>query len=405
VRLLICNRLQGELVDSPTIPAYLTGRRAGVALGALAASASCFLTAENLPIGLLPQISDSMHTSLSTTGLLVTIYALLVVTATIPLSRMVRNIPRRHLLAGVAAALALGSIGSAAAPDFAVLIASRVFTAAAQAIFWATGPLEAASLVRPERRSRALTAVFGGSAAGQVLGLPIGTAIGHAVGWRMAFIALAAAAVALLATMLVALPTRAPRLPHADAEGAPDRARYRALIVFTALAVTANFAMFTYAAAFLVKVSGLPKSSVALVLFAAGLVSTVGLFNGSSLYVRHRRTAIPVAFAGMLMSMLSLFILAKVTVLAATCIALVGLFVSVFTVAGMTAVIELKPSNGSAWYSTSYNVGIGSGPLVGGFALQEWGLRATPLAGAAIGVVALALLVGTDLRLRRHPHP
>ena len=51
---------------------YLSGRRAAVALVGLAASASCFLTAESLPIGLLPQISSSMHTSLSATGLLVT---------------------------------------------------------------------------------------------------------------------------------------------------------------------------------------------------------------------------------------------------------------------------------------------------------------------------------------------
>ena len=418
-RLLICNRLQDELSEThrntsgsaaalaaalDERESFLSGRRAAIALAGLAASASCFLTAENLPIGLLPQISASMHTSLSTTGLLVTIYALLVVAASIPLARVTRRIPRRHLLAAVAAGLAIGSVGSALAPNFGTLIVSRIFTATAQAIFWATGPLEAASLVRPERRSRALTAVFGGSAAGQVLGLPIGTAIGHAAGWRVAFFALAGAAVVLLATIWMALPTREPRLPHADAEGTGDRTRYRALIVFTALAVTANFAMFTYAAAFLVKVSGLARSSVALVLFGAGLVSTLGLFNGSSLYVRHRRSAIPVAFSLMLLALLGLFAVAEVTVLAAICIALVGLFMSVFTVAGMTAVIELKPSNGSAFYSTFYNVGIGSGPLVGGFALQEWGLRSTPLAGAAIGAVALAVLVGTDLRLRRHNH-
>jgi predicted MFS family arabinose efflux permease len=235
-----------------------------------------------------------------------------------------------------------------------------------------------------------------------VLGLPIGTAIGHAAGWRVAFVALAAAAIVLLATMLLALPTRTPRAPHADAEGTSDRTRYRVLIVFTALGVTANFAMFTYATAFLVKVSHLPKSSVAIVLLGAGLVSTLGLFNGSSLYIRHRRAAIPAAFAFMLLALVAMFACAKVAVLAAVFIALAGLGMSVVTVAGMTAVIELKPSNGSAWYSTFYNVGIGSGPLAGGFALREWGLRATPLAGVVIGSVALALLVGSDLRLRRH---
>jgi MFS transporter, DHA1 family, inner membrane transport protein len=412
--LLVCNRLQEELAKSAFVPdsapavsaaiepAHLTGRREAVALIALAASAACFLTAENLPIGLLPQISARMHTSLSTTGLLVTIYALLVVTATIPLTRLTRRIPRRFLLTGVAAGLAIGSIGSAAAPDFGTLVASRIFTAAAQAIFWAVGPIEAASLVRPQRRARALTAVFGGSAVGQVLGLPVGTAIGHAAGWRVAFVALAFAAVVLLAAILWALPTRAPRPPHADAEAASDRARYRVLICFTALAVTANFAMFTYATAFLVKVSSLPRSSVAVVLLAAGLVSTLGLGSGGSLYLRHRRAAIPTAFAFMLLADVGLFAFAHVTLLAAGLFALTGLGMSAFTVAGMTAVIELKPSNGSAWYSTAYNVGIGSGPLAGGLALREWGLRATPLAGVAIGLAALALIVGADLRLRRN---
>jgi MFS transporter, DHA1 family, inner membrane transport protein len=389
-------------IGAEATPAYLTGRRAAIALVALAASASCFLTAENLPIGLLPQISESMHTSLSQTGLLVTIYALLVVTATIPLAHVTRRIPRRYLLAAVAIGLAAGSVGSAVAPTFAILVASRIFTATAQAIFWATGPLEAASLVRPERRARALTAVFAGSAVGQVLGLPLGTAIGHAAGWRVAFLVLAGAALVLLAAIVWALPTRAPRPPHADADRRSDRTRYRTLIVFTALAVTANFAMFTYAAAFLVKVSGLPRSSVALVLLAAGLVSTLGLSTGSSLYLRHRRAAIPLAFAFMLLSLLGMFAFAKVTLLAAVLFALAGLGQSLFTVAGMTAVIELKPSNGAAWYSTAYNVGIGTGPLVGALALGVWGLRATPLAGVAIGLVALTLIVGTDLRLRQH---
>jgi predicted MFS family arabinose efflux permease len=175
------------------------------------------------------------------------------------------------------------------------------------------------------------------------------------------------------------------------------------MIAFTAIAVTANFAMFTYAAAFLVKVSGLPKSSVAIVLFAAGLVSTLGLSNGSSLYLRHRRAAIPTAFSFMLLADLGMFAFAHVTLLAAVLFALAGLGMSVFTVAGMTAVIELKPSNGSAWYSTAYNVGIGSGPLLGGLALQTWSLRTTPLAAVAIGLVALTMLVGSDLYLLRRP--
>ncbi len=405
--------MQNELAESTPAPAYagtpkaigedytLSGRRAVVALAALAASATCFLTAENLPIGLLPEISASMHTSLSTTGLLVTIYALLVVTATIPLAHVTRRLPRRYLLAAVAMGLAVGSAGSALAPNFGTLVAARIFTAAAQAVFWAVGPTEAANMIAPERRARAVTAVFTGSALGLMIGVPAGTAIGHAAGWRVAFAVLALVAVILLATILVALPSRAPRVDHVDRRGAADRTRYRVLIVFTALAVTANFAWYTYASAFLVKVSDLPKGSVALVLLAAGLASAVGLSTGSPLYLRHRRATIPLAVSFALLALLGLFAFAKVTLLAAVLIALASLGQSAFTVAGSTAVIELKPSDGSAWYSTAYNVGIASGPLVGALALQEWGLRSAPLAGAAIAVAAVVLMVGAELRLRQ----
>jgi predicted MFS family arabinose efflux permease len=381
----------------------LRGRRAVVALGALAASATCFLTAENLPIGLLPQISAAMHTSLSTTGLLVTIYALLVVVATVPLARVTRHISRRYLLAAVAAGLAIGSVASALAPNFGTLIAARIFTAVAQAIFWAVGPTEAANLIRPERRARAVTAVFIGSALGLMIGVPAGTAIGHAAGWRMAFVALALVAVVLLATILVALPSRAPRADHIDRRGAADRTRYRVLIVFTAVAVTANFAWYTYASAFLLKVSGLPKGSVALVLFAAGLGSALGLATGSPIYLRHRRATIPLAVSFALVSLIGLFVFGKVALVAAVFMALASLGQSAFTVAGSTAVIELKPSDGSAWYSTAYNIGIASGPLAGALALHTWGLRSAPLAGAALAVTAVLLMVGAELRLHHRP--
>jgi predicted MFS family arabinose efflux permease len=49
-------------------------------------------------------------------------------------------------------------------------------------------------------------------------------------------------------------------------------------------------------------------------------------------------------------------------------------------------------------------VGIGTGPLAGGFTLQQWGLRAAPLAGVGIAAVALALMIGSNLRLRQHQH-
>jgi hypothetical protein len=47
-----------------------------------------------LPVGLLPVISAGLHSSLLATGLLVTVYALVVVAFSVPLTRLTCQVPR-----------------------------------------------------------------------------------------------------------------------------------------------------------------------------------------------------------------------------------------------------------------------------------------------------------------------
>jgi DHA1 family inner membrane transport protein len=380
---------------------FLHGRHAAVALGALGACAACFITAESLPIGLLPQISASMHRSLSVTGLLVTIYALVVVFATVPLAYLTRKLPRRLLLSAVAGVLVLGSLGSAIAPDFWVLLVFRIITALAQAIFWAVGPVEAANLVRPERRGRAVSAVFGGSAIGLVLGLPVGTWLGHVAGWRFAFLALSAGALLLLVLIVAALPNRAPKLAQSHETRGSSHQLYRVTVVTTGLVVAAFYSAYTYVSPFLVRVSGVPHGSVTLVLLGAGLASTIGLIIGGPVYTRYRENATPLAIATMTAAMLCLFGFAKSAVLAGLFIAVNSLGLGLLDVAAQTAVIDHGPHDGTAWFSTAFNVGIATGPLIGGLALETSGLRSTALVGGLIAAAALGVALSAHRLLPR----
>ena len=63
----------------------------------------------------------------------------------------------------------------------------------------------------------------------------------------------------------------------------------------------------------------------------------------------------------------------------------------ILVVAGQTAVLDLGPQNGTAWFSTAFNVGIASGPLVGALALATSGLRATAFAAAIVAAMALCV--------------
>lgn len=70
-------------------------------LAALMLAASTFNTAENLPVGLLELISESLRVSLSVVGLPVTGYGATVAVTSVPLARVVSTVPRRHVLTGL----------------------------------------------------------------------------------------------------------------------------------------------------------------------------------------------------------------------------------------------------------------------------------------------------------------
>jgi predicted MFS family arabinose efflux permease len=97
----------------------------------------------------------------------------------------------------------------------------------------------------------------------------------------------------------------------------------------------------------------------------------------------------------MALALLGLFALGAEPLLAIALLALLGLGQSLMTVGNQLAVMEHGPVNGTAWYSTVYNLGIGSGPLLGALALRGGGLRDTPLLGALVALAALAVLAGS----------
>ena len=154
---------------------------------------------------------------------------------------------------------------------------------------------------------------------------------------------------------------------------------------------------------FLVRVSGVSRGSVTLVLLGAGLASTIGLVIGGPLYARYRENATPLAIATMALSMLCLFGFAKNAALAGLFIAVNSLGLGQLDVAAQTAVIDLGPHDGTAWFSTAFNVGIATGPLIGGLALTTTGLRSTALIGGLIAAAALGLALSANRRVARAP--
>jgi MFS transporter, DHA1 family, inner membrane transport protein len=381
----------------------LPPRRRLAAAGALGAAAFCYATSENLPIGLLPVMSASLHSSLSATGLLVTIYALVVVVTSAPLTYLTRNCPRRFLLSCLLGVFVAGALAAAAAPSYGWLVAGRVLVALSHAVFWSIVAVTAASLFPASERGRAIAWVLSCGTLAIILGVPAGTWIGQHAGWRMAFVAVSCAGLAVAVAVVVLIPASRPSEGHAAAGTHPDAVGYALLVTATFLAVAGALTAYTYVSAFLTRVSGLPVADVPPVLLFAGLASLAGVGCGGLILSRHPMAAL-VALTGILAaSLLGLYVLGTAGPAAAALQAVESFGLAGIVVSIQARVLVVAPRGSdiaSAGFSSAYNLGTAAGPVIGGFVLSGRGLRTTALAGCLLASAALAVVLSERLRRR-----
>jgi len=392
-------------------PDALWARRplaAVAALAALCASTFCFITGENLPVGLLPEISRNLHASLGAAGLLVTIYAATVVLATVPLTHLTRHLPRRYLLAALLGTFSLFTLGAAGAPGYGWLVAGRFATALAQAVFWAVTPVTAASLFPPEKSGRAVAGMMAGNSLAVVGGVPAATWLGQHAGWRAPFVVLSGIGALALVIVVRLVPTEQPGASHAASGTRPNRRACILIIVTTVLAVAGTYTTFTYITAFFTKVSGLALSDTPAALLVVGVTSAIGVGCVSLVLDRWPRGVTVGSVALMTIALFGLYASGSHPDVAVGFQALEGFGLSAGTVCLQTRVLLFAPSStdmATAWYSTSFNVGIASGPAIGGLVLTELGLRTAPLVGGLLLVAALGVLLGERLTGLRSADP
>src|SRR6185437_6610967 len=253
--------------DLPMAP-DVSPRRAWAGLIVLSLTAFAFITTELLPIGVLTLIAPDLDRSRSQVGLLVSGYAVVVVLASIPLTRLTQQVPRRALLGVTMVVFAAANAVAALASTYAVLAGARLVTALAQALFWSVA-------------SAAVTGPFPVAVRGRIValfstGAPLAPALGQQAGWRAAFAVLAAVGLAIAFAVLLLIPSYPPAAGGAARGTAPDRRRFALLLAATALGVGGFLTLNTYVTPFVLDVSGFSTGALAPLLFASGAAGVVG---------------------------------------------------------------------------------------------------------------------------------
>ena len=141
-------------------------------------------TCEFVIVGILPEIAEGLNTSLAAVGKLVSVFAACYAVGTPVITAATGGISRRKLLAVLMGVFLLTSAASFAAPNVAVLYATRVVAALVSGTLTAVAMLYAKEVAAPEQTARAISLVYGGFSVAAVLGVPLGTAVCQILGWR-----------------------------------------------------------------------------------------------------------------------------------------------------------------------------------------------------------------------------
>ncbi|MHC5256333.1 MFS transporter [Streptomyces sp. UC4497] len=375
---------------------------------ALALTAFALGTAELVPNGLLPLISDDLAVSVSQAGWVTTSFALGAMIGGPLVAAATLRLPRKPVVICLTLVFLVANAVTALAGNLLVVSVSRALAGAMLGGFLGTAITIAGGLVAPNRRATAIAVVFTGFTVSNVIGVPIGNVVGRAAGWESAFwVVSALAAIGALAMWLLL-----PAAPAGGDSAGEDRgfAVLRsgglwAAFLAIALSYGGLFVVYTYIAPYLTTVTGVSPGSVTwiLLLFGAGLIAGNAL--GGRYADRSVTRTVVVILGTLTVGLLALWALGSVLPATLVLLVLLGgagfgmvppLQSYVLHIAGAASALV------SALAAASFNAGVAFGSAVGGLVLDRTHhYPELAVAGATMTLLGLMVFLLIERRRRR----
>ena len=371
----------------------MRSQRSMPALLALSLGYFAMGTCSLAPVGLNASIGSGLHVQPARVGLLVTIFALTFGIIAPFAPGILKNVDHKHALLLGLTILLVGTLLSAAAPNYGVLVAVRLVAAVGAAIYGPGSSATGALLVPAEHRQRALAIVFAGMTTATVLGVPLASVLGSSIGWRPTLITVAALVLVALAGVAVLVPRTAPGEP-------PTVEAYRkaletpaavSMAVTTLLFVAAQFTIYGVAGAYLAARFNASTGLISTTLLIFGAIGLVGTLSSAAIAERLG------AGRTVTMGLIGVFVgLAVLVVLPDTKLG-IGVFVAwaffsqVFMAPQQGRLVGLMPSQAGlilALNASGLYLGMSLGSVLGSALLPSWGARPLPAAGLVLLVLA-----------------
>jgi len=324
--------------------ADLSPARVRLALLALALGGFGIGISEFVAMGLLPDIAAdllptvwarSQEQANAQAGWIISAYALGVVVGAPTIAPFVARFPRKRVLSVCVAVFVVATAAAAIAPTFELVLVARFVAALPHGAYFGIAALVAASLMGPGMRGRGIAFVLGGLSIANVIGVPAITFLGQSTSWRVAYLTVAVVFALTLAAIALVVPHQSGDATATMRRELSALRRGQVWVVLGcgALGFGGLFAVYTFIAPVATEVTGLPASSVPLVLVVLGIGMTIGNAAGGRGSDHHVVGTVFVCFAVFAIALAGFALTASTPV---------GLFVFAFLVGG--AAFALGPA-------------------------------------------------------------
>ncbi|GAA1727788.1 MFS transporter [Isoptericola hypogeus] len=372
----------------------------------LGAATFAMVTAEMLPTAVLPQMSAGLGVDESRTGLLVSVWAAVVVVASFPLVRLVAGRDRRTVIAVALVVLAASAAGTALAPAYGVAVGARLVGAAAVGLLWATANAHVADLVPDRLLARSVAVVLGGATLGMVVGTPLASLVTRAVGWRAAFAGLAVLTL-VVAVLVRAIVAGAEQTAGASAggravePGAGPWSGAGPMVAVTAVVgvlLVGHYGAYTYVTRMVETPASALPGGVSTLLLVFGLASALGVVLAGRFGAR-TAPALVVGAAGTALGLLGLVTVDAHPALGVAVVVLWGVSSGALPPLAQTLVLQLggpgRRATAGALIPVVFNGGIAVGAALASLVVARGGVGALPVpAAVVVGVTVVALAAG-----------
>lgn len=364
-------------------------------------------TGEFVITGLLPDVASTFEVSIPTAGYVISAYALGVVIGAPVIAILSARLPRRTLLLCLMGLFAVGNTLSALAPTFWSFTALRFITGLPHGAYFGVASLVAASMVPPNKRTRAVGRVMLGLTIATLAGTPLATFMGQMLSWRAAFFLVGGIGALTVALLWYFQPRDKVQ------EGASIRRELSAFgrsqvwltLGIAAIGFGGMFSVFSYIASTTTQTAQLPVGMVSIVLALFGIGMNVGNIVGSRLADISLKGTIGGSMVFYIVVMLAFALFAHHPI---------ALYITVFLVgcgfapgpALQTRLMDVAADAqtlAAASNHSAFNVANALGAWLGGLVISwGWGFAATGYVGAFLSLLGLGIFaVSVSLEKRR----